>query len=115
MAKWLDKYDTPKAENGIEGTMGGLTDVGFNYNGAWGGPSMKTGGWLDKYQTGGNIQPPMAGAMQPMPTYAMGGSLPGSVGFMYARTQSPAPSNGPYAKKTKYIFRENRSPSKDLN
>jgi len=62
---------------------------------------MKTGGWLDKYQTGGNIQPPMAGAMQPMPTYAMGGSLPGSVGFMYARTQSPAPSNGPYAKKTK--------------
>jgi len=51
--------------------MGGLTDKGFNYNGAWGG------------------------------TMAMGGSLPGSVGFMYARTQSPAPSNGKYAKKTK--------------
>ena len=33
--------------------------------------------------------------------YAMGGSLPGAVGFTYARTQSPAPSNGPYAKKTK--------------
>jgi hypothetical protein len=33
--------------------------------------------------------------------YAMGGSLPGSVGFTYARTNSPAPSNGPYAKKTK--------------
>jgi hypothetical protein len=32
---------------------------------------------------------------------AMGGSLPGSVGFTYARTQDPAPSNGPYAKKTK--------------
>jgi hypothetical protein len=31
---------------------------------------------------------------------AMGGSLPGSVGFTYARTQDPAPSNGPYAKKT---------------
>jgi len=29
---------------------------------------------------------------------AMGGSLPGSTGFMYARTG--APSNGPYAKKT---------------
>ncbi len=27
--------------------------------------------------------------------------IPGAVGFMYARTQSPAPSNGPYAKKTK--------------
>ena len=32
---------------------------------------------------------------------AMGGSLPGAVGFTYARTQDPAPSNGPYAKKTK--------------
>jgi len=32
---------------------------------------------------------------------AMGGSIPGSVGFTYARTNSPAPSNGPYAKKTK--------------
>ena len=36
MKKWLDKYndDVPQAQNGIEGTMGGLTDVGFNYNGA---------------------------------------------------------------------------------
>jgi len=33
---------------------------------------------------------------------AQGGmSIPGAVGFSYARTQSPAPSNGPYAKKTK--------------
>ena len=31
---------------------------------------------------------------------AMGGSIPGSVGFTYARTNSPAPSEGPYAKKT---------------
>lgn len=69
---WLNKYnDVPEAQNGIEGTMGGLTDVGFDYNGAWGG------------------------------TMAMGGSLPGAVGFTYARTQSPAPSNGKYAKKTK--------------
>ena len=34
-------------------------------------------------------------------TAAMGASIPGSVGFTYARTNSPAPSNGPYAKKTK--------------
>jgi hypothetical protein len=34
------------------------------------------------------------------PNYAMGGSIPGSVGFSYARTNDPAPSNGPYAKKT---------------
>jgi hypothetical protein len=68
---WLSKYNTPEAQNGIEGTMAGLTDVGFNYNGAWGG------------------------------TMAMGGSLPGSVGFTYARTQDPAPANGKYTKKTK--------------
>ena len=68
---WLDKY-VPKAQNGIEGTMGGLTDKGFNYNGAWGGPSMQ-----------------------------MGGVLPGAVGFTYARTAGAAPANGPYAKKTK--------------
>jgi len=60
-----------KAQNGIEGTMGGLTDVGFNYNGAWGG------------------------------TMQLGGSLAGATGMMYARTQEAAPSNGPYAKKTK--------------
>ena len=41
----------------------------------------------------------------PMKTYdylkfAMGGSVPGAVGFTYARTQDPAPSNGKYAKKT---------------
>lgn len=102
---WLDKYDAPKAQNGIEGTMGGLTDKGFNYNGAWGGPSM---------QTGGNIQPAMAGAVQTVPMaqlgdsvkpitmqLAMGGSIPGAVGFTYARTVGAAPSNGPYAKKTK--------------
>ena len=81
---WLDSYDdklqlggyvypvnyVPQAENGIEGTMGGLTDQGFDYNGAWGG------------------------------TMQMGGSMPGAVGFTYARTGG-IPSNGPYAKKTK--------------
>jgi hypothetical protein len=52
------KLTPKKAKNGIEGTMGGLTDIGFNYNGAWGG------------------------------TMAMGGGIPGSVGFTYARTGS---------------------------
>lgn len=73
---WLRGYKEvkkpkKKAQNGIEGTMGGLTDVGFNYNGAWGG------------------------------TMKMGGSIPGAVGFTYARTINPAPDNGPGAKKTK--------------
>jgi hypothetical protein len=66
MAKWLDKYDAPKAQNGIEGTMGGLTDKGFNYNGAWGGPSM---------QMGGTLQPPMAGAVQTVPMAQEGKSV----------------------------------------
>lgn len=61
----------PQAQNGIEGTMGGLTDIGFNYNGAWGG------------------------------TMQMGGGVPGAIGFTYARTSGAAPANGPYAKKTK--------------
>lgn len=87
---WLDKFDAPQAQNGIEGTMGGLTDKGFNFNPAWGGA------WRD----GGILQPPMAGADQTVPMYAMGGSLPGSVGFTYARVSGAAPSEGPYAKKT---------------
>lgn len=52
------------------GGQAGYTDVPFNYNSAWGGQ------------------------------FAMGGSLPGTVGFTYARTKG-IPSNGPYAKKTK--------------
>jgi hypothetical protein len=51
------------------GGQAGYTDIPFKYNSAWGG----------QFQTGG--------------------SLPGSVGFTYARTQG-IPSNGPYAKKT---------------
>jgi hypothetical protein len=38
---------------------------------------------------------------EPTQVYAMGGSIPGAVGFTYARTQDPAPSNGKYTKKTK--------------
>jgi hypothetical protein len=101
LKQWKSKN---KKQNGgaIEGTMGGLTDKGFNFNPAWGG-AWRDGGWLDKYADGGNLQPPMSGAVQPAlsQSFAMGGSLPGSVGFMYARTAGAAPSNGPYAKKTK--------------
>jgi hypothetical protein len=64
---WLDKFDAPQAQNGIEGTMGGLTDKGFNYNGAWGGPSM---------QMGGNIMPAMAGANQTVPMAQTGTRQP---------------------------------------
>jgi hypothetical protein len=77
----LEKYNDggPVQENyndysvsAPEGFQGdGYSNVGRNYSPAWGGQ------------------------------FAMGGSLPGSVGFTYARTNDPAPSNGPYAKKTK--------------
>jgi hypothetical protein len=84
-------------------------------------PSMENGGWLDKYQDGGPVQPNYNDASVSMSKdfvgdgysnvgrnyspawggqFAMGGSMPGSVGFMYARTKG-IPSNGPYAKKTK--------------
>jgi hypothetical protein len=46
------------------------------------------------YQMGGNIYP-----VNYVPQAAMGASMPGSVGFTYARTKG-IPSEGPYAKKT---------------
>ena len=71
MEKWLDNYNESKVTL-PEGFVGmGNNIKGRNYSPAWGGQ------------------------------FAMGGSVPGAVGFTYARTQDPAPSNGPYAKKTK--------------
>jgi hypothetical protein len=51
-------------------------------------------GWA--YNTKGRNYSPAWGGQ-----FAMGGNLPGATGMMYARTINPAPSNGPYAKKTK--------------
>jgi len=75
--KTKDNYG--KRENANEGRSTaspdwigeGTTNRGFNYNGAWGG------------------------------TMQMGGSLPGAVGFTYARVAGSAPANGKYTKKTK--------------
>ena len=44
---------------------------------------------------------PMSTIFKDFTSFQTGGSIPGSVGFTYARTNNPAPSNGPYAKKTK--------------
>jgi hypothetical protein len=80
MKGWLEKYNDggPVQENyndysvsAPEGFVGdGYSNRGRNYSPAWGGQ------------------------------FAMGGSMPGAVGFTYARTNDPAPSEGPYAKKT---------------
>jgi hypothetical protein len=70
-----------------EGYVGeGYNTKGRDYSPAWGG----------QFQMGGSVYP-----VNYVPEAQMGASIPGAVGFSYARTQSPAPSNGPYAKKTK--------------
>ncbi len=72
---WLDNYGKQANYNDSKATASpdmvgdGFSNVGRNYSPAWGG----------QFQTGG--------------------SLPGSVGFTYARTKG-IPSEGPYAKKT---------------
>jgi len=62
-----------------------------NYNDTWYGRIWNT----NDYQPFDPKNPKFT------PKKQMGGSMPGAVGFMYARTQNPAPSNGKYAKKTK--------------
>jgi hypothetical protein len=74
--KWLDNFG--KADNANESNVSLPEDFvglaydtsGRNYSPAWGGQ------------------------------FAMGGSIPGSPGFTYARTAGSAPSEGKYAKKT---------------
>jgi len=82
---WLDNYNDSQASapEGMEGD--GFSNVGRNYSPAWGG----------SFQMGGSVYP-----VNYVPQAVMGGSLPGAVGFSYARTQGAAPSNGKYAKKT---------------
>ena len=86
MKGWLDNYNDSKVSipEGFQGE--GYSTKGRNYSPAWGG----------QFQMGGYVYP-----VNYVPQAQMGGSIPGAVGFSYARTQSPAPSNGPYAKKTK--------------
>ncbi len=82
---WLDNYNDSQA-SAPEGFQGdGFSNVGRDYSPAWGG----------QFQMGGNVYP-----VNYVPQAAMGGSIPGAVGFSYARTQGAAPSNGKYAKKT---------------
>ena len=92
MANWLDKYE----QGGLVLKQKTKDNYGkqSNYNDAKAsvGPDFVGLG----YNTKGRDYSPAWGGR-----FAMGGALPGSVGFMYARTQDPAPSNGPYAKKTK--------------
>ena len=69
MQEYQENYNDSKATASPDMRGDGYSNVGRNYSPAWGG----------QFQTGG--------------------SIPGSVGFTYARTKG-IPSNGPYAKKT---------------
>lgn len=71
MKKWLDNYNEAKVTTGPGFVGAGYDTKGRNYSPAWGGQ------------------------------FAMGGSMPGAVGFTYARVAGSAPDNGKYAKKTK--------------
>jgi hypothetical protein len=85
MKGWLDNYNDSKvsAPEGFQGE--GYSTKGRNYSPAWGG----------QFQMGGSVYP-----VNYVPEAQMGASIPGAVGFSYARTINPAPSNGKYAKKT---------------
>ena len=86
MQEYQENYNDSQvsAPEGFEGE--GYSNKGRNYSPAWGG----------QFQMGGSVYP-----VNYVSQAQMGASIPGAVGFSYARTQSPAPSNGPYAKKTK--------------
>jgi len=80
---WLDNYNDSKA-SAPEGMIGdGFSNVGRNYSPAWGG----------QFQMGGNVYP-----VNYVPQAAMGASIPGAVGFSYARVG--APSKGPRRNQT---------------
>ena len=117
----LEEVDKNKTPGGISTWNVSVNPSTTKY---WTPPKQKNGGWLDKFDSGGTMQEyqenyndysvsapegfqgdgysnvgrnysPAWGGQ-----FAMGGSLPGAVGFTYARTAGSAPSEGPYAKKT---------------
>jgi hypothetical protein len=117
----LEEVDKNKTPGGISTWNVSVNPSTTKY---WTPPKQKNGGWLDKFDSGGTMQEyqenyndysvsapegfqgdgysnvgrnysPAWGGQ-----FAMGGSLPGAVGFTYARTAGAAPSEGPYAKKT---------------
>ena len=92
MANWLDKYEQggmvlKKKTKDNYGKKANPNDVKASV-----GPDFVGLG----YNTKGRDYSPAWGGQ-----FAMGGSLPGAVGFTYARVAGSAPANGKYTKKTK--------------
>jgi len=92
MANWLDKYE----QGGLVLKQKTKDNYGKKANPNNPDVSFPPGFKGLAYNTKGRNYSPAWGGQ-----FAMGGSLPGATGMMYARTINPAPSNGPYAKKTK--------------
>jgi len=88
---WLDKYE----EGGVL-KQKKQDNYGTKPNANNSDVSLPPGFVGLAYNTKGRNYSPAWGGQ-----FAMGGALPGATGMMYARTINPAPSNGPYAKKTK--------------
>ena len=91
MAKWLDKYEQggmvlKKKTKDNYCKKPNVNDVKVSA-----GPNFVGEGY-----TAYNWKSPAWGGQ-----FAMGGALPGAVGFTYARTAGSAPANGKYTKKTK--------------
>lgn len=91
MANWLDKYKQgglvlKKKTKDNYGKKPNVNDVKVSA-----GPGFEGDGY-----TAQNWKSPAWGGQ-----FAMGGALPGAVGFTYARTAGSAPANGKYTKKTK--------------
>ena len=92
MANWLDKYEQgglvlKKKTKDNYGKKANPNDVQASV-----GPDFVGLGYNTK---GRKYSPSWGGRFQ------MGGSMPGAVGFTYARTAGSAPANGKYTKKTK--------------
>jgi len=89
---WLDKYE----QGGMVLKQKETDNYGKKANPNEVDVSLPPGFVGLAYNTKGRNYSPAWGGQ-----FAMGGTLPGATGMMYARTINPAPSNGPYAKKTK--------------
>ena len=103
MANWLDKYEQgglvlKKKTKDNYGKRENPNDVKASV-----GPDFVGLG----YNTKGRDYSPAWGGQ-----FAMGGALPGAVGFTYARVAGSAPANGKYTKKTKASAQDGKKVAK---
>ena len=106
MANWLDKYEQgglvlKKKTKDNYGKKANPNDVKASV-----GPDFVGLGYNTK---GRDYSPAWGGRFQ------MGGSMPGAVGFTYARTAGSAPANGKYTKKTKASAQDGKKVDKSIS